>query len=89
MANNKLDTRTTLGCVYVFGSVKKASFLLKQVLGNALSYDSADRLFVELRSLGFSPSVLRVTEESTSACIVDPNIGKVHICCHHIRGSVH
>jgi len=81
--------RTTIGRVYIEGRVKNASRLLLEVLSNAHTYDSADSLFGDLRAFGFSPEGLNVSGDTASACIDDPNLGKVRIYCQHIKVSVH
>ncbi|MDR0770557.1 MAG: hypothetical protein LBE75_05105 [Burkholderiales bacterium] len=87
---SSLATRTTIGLVYVEGSsVNNASQLLQKVLSNAIQYDTAYLLFSELQTLGFSPAGVMVNEDTASAIIVDPNIGQVRICCHHIKVMVH
>jgi hypothetical protein len=81
--------RMTIGNVYIEGRLKDASHMLRQVLSNAFNYDTADRLFLELKSLGFTPAGFSVIEDTASVFITDPNIGQVRLCCHHIQVPVH
>lgn len=82
-------SRTTIGNVYIEGRLSDASHMLRQVLSNAFSYDTADRLLSELMTLGFTPAGFCQSENTVSVFITDPNLGQVRLCCHHIQVTVH